>query len=134
MTVPLPLFPITLEDHEHRRYAFMPQSDMTGLESALLTQLFIKMTLNRSGTMLDWMAYLHDHRLERHFSEPLLPLGASLNDAEPITQVIELTEAIEGLPVGSRLTISDDMPVPDGYRLVTAQELEAELAGAGGIK
>jgi hypothetical protein len=136
-----PVTPITLEDASKNRYAFRPQSDMTALEAALICQLFTKMTLNRSGDALDWPAYVQDHRLWRHFTPPLgemkIPEDAIAPGAyvevpsdAPLPKMITIQNI--GQPELS-CTVTDDMPIPDGWRVVPTEKL-IEEAGAGGVK
>lgn len=114
-----PITPISLENAEGRKAAFMPQSDMTALESALLTQLFVKMILNRSGQPLDWEGYVAGHKLGRHFALT----GPAATDAynwkaeagDPRTKTIVAERDMLGVTKGTKLQVLADMPVLDGW-------------------
>lgn len=112
-----PISPITLEDSELQKYAFRPQSDMTGLEAALLAQLFIKMLLNRSGTLPDWMTYVSEHALERHF----VFVGPPSDNVVDVQVHGKLTRTLTN-DAGDVLVLTEDMPIPDGWRLVEFKE------------
>ena len=133
-----PIEPITLEDSSKRKYAFMPQSDMTAIESALLCQLFVKMTLNRSGDALDWPGYVEDHRLWRHFTDPLAIDQPPL-EIEKLASMETLLEVPKKITIqnladpGMSCTITEDMEIPPGWERVSDEKLFEE-AGAGGVK
>lgn len=124
--MPDPITPITLENAEGRKAAFMPQSDMTALESAMLLQLFVKMILNRSGQMLDWEGYVRQYGLERHFNwgEEVIAsaLLAQVASAEE-TKIIIAERDIGSVKKGTKLQVLADMPVLDGWA-----ELKGEAA------
>lgn len=135
-----PIEPITLEDSSKRKYAFRPQSDMTALEASLICQLFVKMTLNRSGDALDWPGYVEDHRLWRHFTDPLaidqppleiakLTSMETMLDSEPPKKITIQCIAQPELSC----TILADMEVPPGWERVSDKQLLSE-AGAGSVK
>lgn len=55
---------------DNRHYKFEPQEDMTGYEAAMLAQMFaVASTAARSMTPYDYMGYLKQHNLTRHFKE-----------------------------------------------------------------
>ena len=61
--------PVVLEANDGTKAQFMPQSDITPLETALLLQMFIRMvTPTPLGSPIkDWPAFIAAHGLERHF-------------------------------------------------------------------
>ena len=64
-----PVKPISIETHDRGKLIFMPQSDITALEVALVTQLFTRLILGtwKGDTPVDSGAYVNDHKLGRHF-------------------------------------------------------------------
>lgn len=68
--------PVTLEAADGSKWAFCPQSDISTLESTLITQLFIKLVMTVwVRKALDWETYLAVYNLKRHFvlAEPAPP-------------------------------------------------------------
>lgn len=102
--------PVTLEDAEQRKYVFRPAPDITALESVLLSQLFIKLLLNRSGTLPNWMAYVEECGLWRHFIAPML--AAETLEAQTPKRVTIVADD------GRLLEILEGMPIPEGYTLL----------------
>ena len=55
---------------DNRYYKFEPQEDMTGYEAALIAQMFtVANAASRSMTQYDYMGFLKQHNLTRHFKE-----------------------------------------------------------------
>ena len=55
---------------DNKIYKFEPQQDMTGYEAALIAQLFsIANMASRSFTLYDYMGFIKQHNLTRHFKE-----------------------------------------------------------------
>lgn len=116
-----PITPITLENAEGRKAAFMPQSDMTALESALLTQLFVKMIVNGPGPHLDWEGYVRQYGLERHFAREQ-PLVETLPSGDLLTKIIIAERDLPGVTKGTKLQVLTDMPILDGWAELKGEE------------
>jgi hypothetical protein len=55
---------------DNKVYKFQPQEDMTGYEAALIAQMFsIASMASRSMTLYDYMGFIEQHNLTRHFKE-----------------------------------------------------------------
>jgi hypothetical protein len=98
---------ITLEDEDGNRVRFRPMRDITALEAALVGQLFVLMTLNRSSVTPDWRSYLRDAHpegplLERHF----IKLDSAADEAPPVRVAFDVDT---GLPVVSPPKLPGDM-------------------------
>ena len=55
---------LQLGDH---KLLFRPADDMTGKESALLTQMFLNSVFVQTGAVIDFGAYIVENELQRHF-------------------------------------------------------------------
>lgn len=143
-----PITPIVLETQTGERWAFQPQSDITPLESVLISQLFNKMVLTYWHGPADWPAYVRDHKLERHFTQVGLTIVKQDNDpaiarwpaggAESVKTVVYVSErkiydprGLLAWPAGRRLLLTEGMPVPEGFVLATPENvarIAAEMA------
>lgn len=111
MTDLAPVMSIELVDPQGNLVVFDPQPDVSPFESVLLSQLFIKLVLNRTGALPDWPAYVARHQLGRHFTPTV--------ETPPKTIVVE--RALEGVDAAHRMIILEGMPIPEGYTVIVPE-------------
>lgn len=123
-----PLRPLTLEAQDGSKHAFRPQADMTPLESALISQLFIRMVMSVWNGPVDWPTYVEEHKLDRHFTLIDLNVGA-LEDPEESTQSIK-----DGAEQLRKLYGSNRATEPRLVRYAAAADIAHPAAGSRGWK
>lgn len=116
MTDLAPVMSIELVDPQGNLVVFDPQPDVSPFESVLLSQLFIKLVLNRTGALPDWPAYVSRHGLWRHFTAPELN-AATLDAQTPKPIVVERRTD----DASHRMTILEGMPIPEGYTVIVPE-------------
>lgn len=130
--------PITLEDAQLNKYAFLPQDNITPLESVLIAQLFTRLVMTAwKGGPLDWQSYILENKLDRHFMR-VDRVGATMDTSEPAParMIAYIAKRDDGdIKKGATISLIEGMPVLEPWVEATPENVvriqnECDAAGA----